>query len=198
MRSDLEFASTKTYTHSIGLSCCFRQHRATSHCRFLHGYALEVRLTFTAPNGLDENNWVMDFGGLKPIKSWLEETFDHKLLVAEDDPFKDRLTLLAYPGDSTSHEDHERKQIADIRFVKATGCESFALMIFEHTEQWLSLLKGSVQIESVEVREHQGNSAICRRKSRLPAKFGIELAPNHEMEIVGEMAYIRPVKGTPL
>ena len=33
--------STKTYGHEEGLSCCFRQWRAThSHCRLLHGYAL--------------------------------------------------------------------------------------------------------------------------------------------------------------
>ena len=30
--------------------------------------------------------WVMDFGGLKPIKAWLEDLFDHTLLINEDDP----------------------------------------------------------------------------------------------------------------
>src|SRR4051812_22439004 len=80
------FGSTKTYPHSIGLSCCFRQWRALhSHCRFLHGYALQVKLTFVAQT-LDERNWVVDFGGLKDIKERLTELLDHKTIVARDDP----------------------------------------------------------------------------------------------------------------
>ena len=35
---------------------------------------------------LDERNWVMDFGGLKPFKEWLDKTFDHQTIVAQDDP----------------------------------------------------------------------------------------------------------------
>jgi 6-pyruvoyltetrahydropterin/6-carboxytetrahydropterin synthase len=38
----------KTYGHELGLSACFRQHRAKSHCRFLHGYPLSFTFTFAA------------------------------------------------------------------------------------------------------------------------------------------------------
>ena len=31
----------------------------------------------------------MDFGGLKPIKQQLEDLFDHKTVIAEDDPALD-------------------------------------------------------------------------------------------------------------
>lgn len=34
--------STKTYGHNIGLSAVFRQPHADSHCRFLHGYSLQL------------------------------------------------------------------------------------------------------------------------------------------------------------
>jgi 6-pyruvoyltetrahydropterin/6-carboxytetrahydropterin synthase len=50
----------KTYGHELGLSTCFRQHRAKSHCRFLHGYPLSFTFTFAATQR-DENGWVIDF-----------------------------------------------------------------------------------------------------------------------------------------
>jgi 6-pyruvoyltetrahydropterin/6-carboxytetrahydropterin synthase len=40
--------ATKTYGDDLGLSVAFRQWRADSHCRYLHGYAIGVRLTFEA------------------------------------------------------------------------------------------------------------------------------------------------------
>ena len=45
-------------------STAFRQPRAESHCRYIHGYQLKAEVTF-ACNELDGNNWVFDFGGLK-------------------------------------------------------------------------------------------------------------------------------------
>lgn len=143
------FYSTKTYTHATGLSCAFRQWRATSHCRFLHGYALEIKLVFQAQE-LDERNWVMDFGGLKEIKEWLEFMFDHTTLVAEDDP-----SFMVF-------RDLHDRGLLNMRRVPATGCEAFAQLIFNHTQQWLFSTEAQThcQLFSVEVREHAGNSAI--------------------------------------
>ena len=76
----MTYKSTKTYGHELGLSCCFRQWRAESHCRLLHGYALSIRLVFEAEE-LDVRNWVVDFGSLKSLKQMFVDTFDHKLLV---------------------------------------------------------------------------------------------------------------------
>jgi 6-pyruvoyltetrahydropterin/6-carboxytetrahydropterin synthase len=176
-RDDIEYCSTKTYTHAIGLSCCFRQWRAESHCRFLHGYALEVKLTFSCTE-LDDRNWTVDFGSLKSFKGWLEDTFDHKLLVAEDDPM---LKLFQFMESGSEEWSPGFKvnwgmgfnKIADVVVVKATGCEAFARMIFEYGEQWL-IDNGytyhqeercqRVFLEEVEVKEHAANSAICRRR----------------------------------
>ena len=79
------FLSGKTYTHSTGHSCAFRQWRADSHCNLIHGYALQFELQFGSV-ALDDKNWVVDFGGLKELKEWLKHMFDHTYLVAEDDP----------------------------------------------------------------------------------------------------------------
>lgn len=148
----MPYISTKTYGHEVGLSCCFRQWRADSHCRFLHGYALSVRVEFEA-EVLDTRNWVVDFGGLKSFKGMLEDTFDHKLLVAEDDPLKDDLALLAGLG------------AADVVIIPATGCERFAEYIFGAAETWLqdNGYGERVTVRLVEVKEHGANSAIYRR-----------------------------------
>ena len=141
--------STKTFGHELGLSACFRQHKAHSHCRLLHGYALAVRVEFYSTE-LDMCNWVVDFGSLKSFKGMLEATFDHKLLVAEDDPLKDELCALAGLG------------LADPVVVPATGCEAFSKLIFEYAEVWLfdNGYAPRVKVNSVEVREHGANSAI--------------------------------------
>ena len=82
----MPYKSTKTFGHELGLSSAFRQWKAQSHCRFVHGYALAVKFEFEAEE-LDVRNWVVDFGSLKSLRKMLEDTFDHKLLVAEDDPY---------------------------------------------------------------------------------------------------------------
>lgn len=143
------YLSTKSYSHDVGLSACFRQHKADSHCNLLHGYALAINLVFAAEE-LDHRNWVMNFGGLKAVKRMLEDTFDHKLLVAADDPELDEICGLAALG------------IADVRVCKAVGCEAFAEMVYEMVDQWLQDMghKPRVRLVSAEVREHGANSAI--------------------------------------
>lgn len=56
--------------------------------------------------------------------------------------------------------------LADIRYVEAVGCEAFSRMIYEYVEVWLASYNYDprVILESVEVKEHQGNSAICRKR----------------------------------
>lgn len=148
------FFSTKTYGHEIGLSTCFRQHRAESHCNRLHGYALAVTLTFQASE-LDVRNWVVDFGSLKCLKGWLEGTFDHTLLVAEDDPMKHALFGLGAVG------------LAKVIEVPATGCEAFAKLIFDAAMVWLqdNGYTPRCSVHSVAVSEHGANSALYTASS---------------------------------
>jgi 6-pyruvoyltetrahydropterin/6-carboxytetrahydropterin synthase len=145
----MPFKSTKTFGHNLGLSAAFRQWRAESHCRLVHGYALEIRVEFGAVK-LDIRNWVVDFGSLKSFKGMLENTFDHKLLVAEDDPH------LSY------FQAGEKMGLMHVVVVPATGCEAFAKLIFDYAEVWLkdNGYSDRCHVVSVEVREHAGNSAI--------------------------------------
>lgn len=140
--------SSKTYGHEIGLSCCFRQWRAQSHCRFLHGYALAVHLEFEA-DALDERHWVVDFGSLKSFKGALERQFDHTLLVAVDDP-----QLPAF-------QELEARGLAQLRVVDATGCEAFAELIHNYACVWLedNGYAPRVRVHHVTVREHGANAA---------------------------------------
>lgn len=145
----MPYISTKTFGHDVGLSACFRQWRAESHCRHLHGYALAVRFEFEA-DVLDVRNWVVDFGSLKSLRGWLEDTFDHTLLVAEDDPLKDELCGLA------------GLDLCRAVVVPATGCEAFAELIYGATQVWLkdNGYAPRCRLRSVTVSEHGANSAI--------------------------------------
>lgn len=144
--------STKTYGHNVGLSCAFRQWKAHSHCKFLHGYSLAFRFVFEAAE-LDHTNWVVDFGGMKSLKGILENTFDHTTVVAEDDPQLEWF-----------REAHTRG-ILQLVILPAGGCEKFAEYVFEVAEQWLkdAGFAPRVSLVSVEVSEHGANSALFTR-----------------------------------
>lgn len=145
---------TKTYGHEMGLSATFRQHRARSHCRFIHGYALGFKLVFQADQ-LDENGWVKDFGSLKPLKQRLADTFDHQLLVAEDDPAKTYLRMLGASPDGIV------APLAQVRVVPAVGCEAFARMVWGWADELITAEERArgVRLHEVECREHAGNAA---------------------------------------
>lgn len=137
--------STKRYGHEVGLSCTFRQWRATSHCKLLHGYALAFKFIFQATH-LDEHNWVVDFGGLKELKQALEHWFDHTLVVAIDDPYISMFRTLDFNG------------LAIARFLPNVGCEAFAAHAFNLASAIVN--DARVQVVSCECAEHAGNSAI--------------------------------------
>ena len=144
----MKFRSTKTYGHDLGLSCCFRQWRSESHCRFLHGYALAVHFEFEADE-LDARNWVMDFGSLKPVKQWLEQTFDHKTLVAADDPLLPQVRAMEELG------------LLRLVVLAHVSCEAFAEHIFAWVSEWLMTqgLSPRIRLAEVHVREHGANAA---------------------------------------
>lgn len=143
------YVSTKRYGHEAGFSVAYRQHRADSHCRFLHGYPLAFEFHFEADE-LDVRNWVCDFGGFRSLKDFLEYYFDHTLLVAEDDP------------DLEVFRELDRKGLAKIRELKKTGCEGIAEAVYEYVnEVWLkdNGYKGRVHCRLVRVFETPNNSA---------------------------------------
>lgn len=157
-----KFYSTKTYGNDRGLSCAFRQWRSKhSHCSLIHGYSIGVKIVFECKS-LDERNWVMDFGGLKEFKNWLEYMFDHTLLVAEDDPRLELFKQMAEIGGG-----YNDLGIVDLRIVEGVGCERFAEMAYNKLSDLIqksvnngTALNPTVRVKSVEVFEHGANSAI--------------------------------------
>ena len=151
----MNYESTKTYGNERGLSCCFRQWQADSHSSYLHGYSWGFRFTFET-NELDKRNWVYDFGGCKWIKVFLEQTFDHKLVVDNNDPEKDRLVHLsniAITGPPVV--------VADVLTMDGVGCEKFAEYVYNYVApKVLEETNGRVNLRSVECFEHGSNSAI--------------------------------------
>ena len=142
------YESTKTYGHNIGLSACFRQPKAHSHCKYLHGYSLQFKFTFGCKH-LDERNWVVDFGGLKPLKAWLEDSFDHKIVLDQTDPHMD------------TFKDLEEKGLAELTVLDGVGVEKFA----EHACMFADKLVKEMTnnrcfVVSCECAEHGANSAI--------------------------------------
>ena len=142
------YQSTKTYGNDRGLSCCFRQWRADSHCNLFHGYSVGFRFVFEAAT-LDERNWVYDFGDCKWIKKYLDEIFDHTLAIAEDDP-----ELKVVKG-------LEKFNLANVVVMKDVGCEKFAEYVHNYVSPKVYTdTKGRVSLYSVECFEHGANSAI--------------------------------------
>ena len=144
----MKYVSTKTYKQ-IG-PVAYRQWRAESHCNMIHGYALSFHFEFES-NTLDVRNWVMDFGGLRPLKDKLEEWFDHTLLVAEDDPERELMLSLGSAG------------IAKITEVEKTGCEGLATFLYEYVNTIFLKDYGEqdrIWCSKVEVRETDSNMAM--------------------------------------
>ena len=153
------FYSGKTYTHNTGHSCAFRQWRADSHCNLIHGYALQFEFTFGCED-LDDRNWAVDFGGLKPLKEWLKYMFDHTYLLASDDPEFETFQELA------------DKNLIDLRVVGAVGCERFAEQAFDEAERIVNdISNGRCWVQKVTVREHEANSATCELADTQKIRF---------------------------
>ncbi len=146
----MAYLSTKTYGAERGLSCALRQWAADSQCNVLHGYSLGFKFTFAAEQ-LDARGWVVDFGqgGFGQIRAWLHETFDHTLLVAEDDPDRAEFLGLRELG------------LADVRLVPGTSCERIAAYVWSRAESLIAeATQGRCWVASVECFEHGSNSAI--------------------------------------
>ena len=145
----MSYYSTKTYGHNIGLSAVFRQpHANHSHCKFLHGYSLQFKFTFGCDE-LDNKNWAVDFGGLKPLKKWLEDTFDHKTVIDLQDPHLNGFRIL------------ETKQLCQVVVLDGVGAEKFAEHAFMFADKLIrEQTDNRCWVHSVECAEHGANSAI--------------------------------------
>ena len=142
-----KYTSTKTYKE-LG-PVAYRQWRAESHCKYIHGYAMSFHFEFSSDE-LDVRNWCIDYGGLKPLKDFLEDQFDHTLLVAEDDPQIQKFQDLQDAG------------LAQVRMFEKLGCEGLADALYEYVNTIFLKNYGEadrVWCTKVEVRETGSNMA---------------------------------------
>ena len=142
------YQSTKLFD---GYSTVFRQwHAEDSHCKYLHGYSLEFKVTFKCTT-LDHRNWVQDFGSFKDngIKKRLSHYFDHTTCVAKDDPTLDWFRMIG------------QKNIIQLREFDAVGCEKFAEFVFNLIDNVVKYESADrVRVHSVECIENKKNSAL--------------------------------------
>lgn len=112
----------------------------------------------------------MDFGGLKDLKTILERTFDHTLVVDAKDPQLDLFRQLATA-------DAAQLVIMD----DGVGIEKFAKRVYDMANEFvLERTKGRVRVSAVEVWEHEKNSAIY---SSAIANINAEITPSTTLEI---------------
>ena len=148
-----KFQSSKVFD---GFSTVFRQWKAeTTHCRFVHGYGISFKVYFEGD--LDERNWVWDFGGMKRAKTqidgkspkeWMDYTFDHTMIIAEDDP-----ELKAF-------QQMDAAGVAQVRVIPATGAEKFAEYIYNKLNEFVKIeTQNRVKVTKVKFMEHGKNAA---------------------------------------
>jgi 6-pyruvoyltetrahydropterin/6-carboxytetrahydropterin synthase len=96
---ELRISATRYHDISTG----HRVHGHESKCAHLHGHNYRFHLTVAPtpddiclrPDGLDCIGRVLDFGVIKQrLCMWLEDTWDHKFLLWEQDPFANTLRKL--------------------------------------------------------------------------------------------------------
>ena len=138
-------------TKKIGpISTGHRQWRDDGHCSYVHGYGRYVQFTF-ASDALDHRGWVMDFGGLKGVKKWLEEQWDHRLLIAHDDPLIGLFEGLHKVGGVNLNVMPEGY---------GPGIEDSCKWVYDNVNRMVSeKTLGRVWIKKVRVYEHENNWA---------------------------------------
>ena len=146
-------------------SCAFRQPGAThSHCSKLHGYQLKAKFWFSGSE-LDQNNWMVDFGGLKELKALLQNQFDHTVVVCAQDPLLHLFKQLHEAGG------------CELRIMEqGVGIERTAEYCFNLADKYIrESTQGRCWVDKVEVFEHELNSATYSSESVQATNLAIPL-----------------------
>lgn len=133
------------------ISTGHRQWRDTGHCAWAHGYGRIVEIVFQASK-LDERGWVMDFGDLRDVKAWLESEWDHRILLAADDPLLDQFQTLHELGGCN---------INVLPEPYGPGIELSCKYVYDRVNDMVKMkTNGRCGVVSVRIWEHENNSAI--------------------------------------
>lgn len=142
-------------------SVALRQWKAQhSHCQLLHGYAFEIKIWFASnepdvDKQLDDMNWICDYGSFKKppegngLRQWMDEQFDHTLLIEKDDPYLDLFQTM------------QMERICKLVVMDKMGAESVAKLVYDKFNERLSKIDaGRCKVVKVEVFENKNNSSI--------------------------------------
>lgn len=150
------FQTHKLLNPGKGYPCVFRNWRAASHCALWHGYDLMFAVTFAcySEKNLTEEGWVADFGQYGPLKERLDLFFDHKWIIAEDDP------LLPLTKEYVGNAIIGGSKCADIVVMPRTGCEAFAQWLAVEATDLLQTMGrlGPVRVAKAQVFENNANA----------------------------------------
>ena len=123
-----------------------RQHLHDGHCSLLHGHNWTLEITFACEE-LDENGFVVDFGKLGYIRSWIDKNLDHACVFNKDDQEKDILIKSA-------------PQVFKSYVVDNCSCEGMAQHLYEVLNSLVERETGGrVRVVKVKVWEDSRNSA---------------------------------------
>ena len=100
-------------------------------------------------------NWIVDYGGFKDapvgngLKSWMNDMWDHTLLIEKDDPYLDFFESAAMEG------------LCKLVVMDKMGAESCAKMVYDHFNEVLSKTDGGrCKVVKVECFENDKNSSL--------------------------------------
>jgi 6-pyruvoyl-tetrahydropterin synthase len=150
----LKIKATKVYKN---LPCGHAQYfdvkddGTPGHCAQVHGYDRSVEFTFAGEP--DDHGWIVPFGGLKPVKDFLEYYFDHVTVLPADDP---RI------GDIPEHMTDAGGVLGTLRVLPSgVSMEMSSVFIWEHVNAYIySITNGRCYVERVRVYEHERNDAM--------------------------------------
>lgn len=132
-----------------------RQPEHKGHCSLIHGHNWSFEFEFRAIE-LDGNGFVIDFGSLAWLKTWLAGHFDHTLVLNRNDPYADVLQTMLLNGPSI---------LARIKFVPNCGAEGLAKFVHDTIRETVQDKTSSrVRLHRVTVFEDDRNSATYTAK----------------------------------
>lgn len=148
----MPFFSTKRFGP---ISTGHRQWRDDGHCAWLHGYGRTVKVEFSGSH-LDEKMWMVDFGALRGLKQWLEGEWDHRFLIASDDPALETFKELDAKGLMSLN-------VMDVTKGYGPGIEASCKYVYDHFDAEVRrMTQGRCWVTTVEIFEHENNSAVFR------------------------------------
>ena len=133
-----------------------RQWKDKGHCSYAHGYVRYVEIEFDSFE-LDERGWVVDFGDLKWVKEWLENEWDHRLLLAHDDPLIEDFKAI------------EKKGGVDLNILpdwSGPSIEQSCYYVYKFVNDGIHVRSGGkAWVNKVRIYEHENNWAEYLRES---------------------------------